>query len=325
MNPPGPDDGRTPQLVATLGPASLHLAPKLAEAGATALRLNASHMMPGKLKTALSVLRDMGVTLPVVVDLQGAKMRLGTFAARLVRRGDVLRFALNPSSLDELPLPHPELFRAVGQGDTLSCSDDRLRFEVLVCSPEALEARSLTEGMLRPRKGVNIIEHPVDLADLSVFDMAHLDATTGDSAIVYAYSFMKDGREADWIRSRVPGARVVGKVERLEATHRIGSIGAKVDAVWICRGDLAAQLGLAPMARWVSRFDPRQLPCPVLMAGQVLEHLTRHPHPTRSEVCHLLDLLLRGYAGIVLSDETAVGGDPVAALTTAADLLGSLP
>jgi pyruvate kinase len=60
------------------------------------------------------------------------------------------------------------------------------------------------------------------------------------------------------------------------------------------------------------------------MAGQVLEHLTAHEAPTRSEVCHLHDLLARGYAGIVLSDETAIGRDPVRAVRAASSLLQAL-
>ena len=66
---------------------------------------------------------------------------------------------------------------------------------------------------------------------------------------------------------------------------------------------------IAALARFVSELDPRQLGRPVLMAGQVLEHLTRHAHPTRSEVCHLGDLVRRGYAGIVLSEYGDANGD----------------
>ena len=77
------------------------------------------------------------------------------------------------------------------------------------------------------------------------------------------------------------------------------------------------------MAQFVSTIAPRSLPVPVLMAGQVLEHLTRHEHPTRSEVCHLFDLAARGYAGIVLSDETAIGADPTHAVSVAASLLAA--
>jgi pyruvate kinase len=59
------------------------------------------------------------------------------------------------------------------------------------------------------------------------------------------------------------------------------------------------------------------------MAGQVLEHLTSHSEPTRSEVCHLFDLVGSGYARFVLSDETAVGINPVGAVSTLRSLLDS--
>jgi pyruvate kinase len=116
---------------------------------------------------------------------------------------------------------------------------------------------------------------------------------------------------------------VVGKVERSEALADLDQISARTDAVWICRGDLGAQLGLGALARTVAAIDPVRHPVPVLMAGQVLEHLTEHETPTRSEVCHLFDLVSRGFAGIVLSDETAIGRDPVHAVATAGRLLAS--
>ena len=43
------------------------------------------------------------------------------------------------------------------------------------------------------------------------------------------------------------------------------------------------------------------------MAGQVLHHLTVSPRPTRSEACHVAELVWRGIDGFVLSDETATG------------------
>jgi pyruvate kinase len=113
----------------------------------------------------------------------------------------------------------------------------------------------------------------------------------------------------------------VGKIERREAAEAVEVIAPRVDAVWICRGDLGAQIGAAALARFVAALSPRDLGVPVLMAGQVLEHLTRHREPTRSEVCHLFDLVARGYRGIVLSDETAVGGDPANAVAAATSLL----
>ena len=54
------------------------------------------------------------------------------------------------------------------------------------------------------------------------------------------------------------------------------------------------------------------------MPGQVLEHMTQQPTPTRSEVCYLYDTLLAGYHGVVLSDEAAIGRYPVESVHAAA-------
>jgi len=310
-----------PRIVATLGPASFDLASALAEAGATAFRLNASHMTPGKLESILQRLQVILPRVPVIVDLQGAKMRLGEFEKRSVRRGDRLRFAKDSDAGNALPLPHPELFRVVAIGEMLSCDDDRLRLIVREAGEGVLEAECLTDGELRPCKGVNLLDHPVVLEDLTARDRQHIECAAKYPLVSFACSFMRDGSEARWIRSRANGCPVVGKVERRAALERLESITAQVDELWICRGDLGSQLGVAEMARWVGGFSPGKLRVPVLMAGQVLEHLTSHPEPTRSEACHLYDLVERGYAGIVLSDETAIGMDPVRALSQARALL----
>jgi len=311
-----------PEIVATLGPASRKLISELRDAGATAFRINASHMTPAEVGLLAAPIRERLADFPIVVDLQGAKMRLGSFAERRIRMGERVLFSLHESG-NAVPLPHQELFRSVSTGETLSCDDGRLRFRIAAAGGDAIEAVSLSEGRLRPRKGVNLVEHPVELSGITPSDAACIEATAALGRVCFALSFMKDGREAEWIRRRAPGCPVIGKIERAEAARDARSIAGLVDALWICRGDLGAQLGMARMARWIGEFDPSDAPCAVLMAGQVLEHLTSHPEPTRSEVCHLFDLVKRGYAGFVLSDETAVGADPVNAVRLLHDLLNS--
>jgi pyruvate kinase len=312
------------ELVVTLGPASFGLASDLAKAGATTLRLNSSHMDLGSLRAAIEAIRTELPALPVVIDLQGAKMRLGRFPARVLHPGDRVVFSLAPADDDAVPLPHPELFRETRPGDTLRVDDGRLHFEVERTEPGSLWTVAHDEGTLRPRKGVNVVEHPVELEDLSDSDVAFCQLASRFERITCAVSFMKDGREAAWVRRRAPGSPVVGKVERREAIAALPEIATSVDAVWICRGDLGAQLGPVDLARFVASFDPRSARCPVLMAGQVLEHVTAHEEPTRSEVCHLYDLVARGYGGIVLSDETAIGADPLRAVRTAVSLISGI-
>jgi pyruvate kinase len=309
------------QLVVTLGPASFGLIPQLAAAGATAFRLNASHLDPAALDAALARVRGCCPESPVVVDLQGAKMRLDLPAARDVTRDQTIRFS--PSDDGDVRVPHAELFEQAHVGDTLSVDDGRVRFDVVAAGQDGLDGRALGDGRLMPRKGVNLERHPVRLQDLTPRDADSCRVAARHHASALAFSFMTDGAEAAWVRAAAPGCRVIGKVERLEALEHLGAIAERVDAIWICRGDLGAQLGLPALARVVAAVQPAAYPVPVLMAGQVLEHLTGHPEATRSEVCHLFDVITRGFAGIVLSDETAIGRDPVHAVSTAAGLLGS--
>jgi pyruvate kinase len=309
------------QLVATIGPASTSVAPQLAAAGATAFRLNASHLGPSDLSDALGRLTRDCPDAPVVVDLQGAKMRVALPRPREVGTSERVRFTPTPGG--DVHVPHPELFEQAREGDVLSADDGRVRFDIERPGAGVIEARALSAAVLRPRTGINLERHPVRLAGLTALDAQACTLAARGGASGLAFSFMLDGTEAAWLRHAAPGCTVVGKVERQEALDRLGDIAARVDAVWICRGDLGAQLGSAALARSVASLDPRRFQVPVLMAGQVLEHLTRHREPTRSEVCHLFDLVARGFAGIVLSDETAIGDDPVHAVATAAGLLAS--
>jgi pyruvate kinase len=309
------------QLVATLGPASMSLIERLAESGATAFRLNASHLDTAELSGALARVRDACPGAPVVVDLQGAKMRVELREPRLVTAGQVIRLSM---SIDgDVQVPHAELYAQAQVGDTLSVDDGRVRFDVVRVARDGLDARALNDGLLLSRKGLNIEQHPVHLEALTVRDADASAVAWRSGASALALSFMLDGTETAWLRHAAPGRPVVGKVERREALDHLGEIADRVEALWICRGDLGAQLGPAALARRVAALDPTRFRVPVLMAGQVLEHLTRHAEPTRSEVCHLYDLAARGFAGIVLSDETAIGRDPVRAVATAASLLAS--
>ena len=308
-------------LVATIGPASSELASALATAGVTTFRLNASHLTPSSLTEAIRRLSADAPGIPIVVDLQGAKMRIGEVAPRVVATRESVRLALAPSEAGDVPVPHPEFFSQAVVGDTLSLDDGRLRLAVLRVGDGRVEAEALNEARLLPRKGLNVEQHPVRLHGLTRVDREICETAAALGVTRFAFSFILDGEEAAWVRAVAPGCRVVGKIERLEGAERIGVIARATDEVWVCRGDLGAQLGPVALGRFVSSLDPRALDAPVLMAGQVFEHLTHHPDPTRSELCHLFDLVQRGYAGIVLSDETAIGCAPVQAVTVAARLL----
>jgi len=314
-------ESRDLQLVATLGPNSFEAAPDLVAAGATQLRLNASHMSA---KQVFDLCRHLRAALPktsCVVDLQGKKMRVGAIAPTQLELGAEVILTTNPSESDGLVVPHLGLFEQVALGEHLSFDDGRIEVCVVARESTRLVVKVERPGLLLPCKGLNRVEHPIELADLPESDQTVMSFCQGLEGVNFAVSFASDGSEADWVRSRAPNCRVILKVERQEAIDNLSSLAHCADELWICRGDLGVQLGLVELARQVARLDPHALEVPVLMAGQVLEHLTQHEQPTRSEICHLIDLVARGYAGIVLSDETAIGVGPANAVRWAARLM----
>jgi pyruvate kinase len=311
----------THRLVATLGPSSFDSAEALVEAGATEFRLNASHLTPLQVRDHLLRLREVLPMTRCVVDLQGKKMRIGSIEPRQLELGDRLAFSNDPDDTHSIFVPHPELFEQIALTERITLDDNRIELELIERTPRGFVGMVRRAGILRARKGINRQHHPIELHDLAERDLETIAVCLDQSAVAFAVSFASDGAEAAWVRKRAPHCPVVLKVERREALDNLSALADETDELWICRGDLGAQLGLTGMARAVASVEPRNHSCPILMAGQVLQHLCEHDTPTRSEVCHLHELLERGYAGIVLSDETAVGRAPVAAVRWAARLM----
>jgi pyruvate kinase len=293
----------------------------LVQAGATSLRLNASHLSPEQVMCHCNALRAALPEVRCIVDLQGKKMRVGAIAPRQLELDAHVVLSNDPNDSEGIYVPHPELFEQVAIGERLSFDDGRIEVLVVARETKRLVARVHRPGLLVERKGLNRVEHPIELIDLTPADQQTILRCNSIDSVDFAVSFASDGTEAAWVRSRAPNRRIILKVERAEAILNLDALAQQADELWICRGDLGAQLGLSNMARQLACIDPRRHEIPMLMAGQVLEHLTQHDQPTRSEVCHLTDLILRGYAGIVLSDETAIGVAPASATRWAAQLM----
>jgi pyruvate kinase len=180
----------------------------------------------------------------------------------------------------------------------------------------AILARVVQAGPVAAHKGIIFRSCDYRNETLSEKDQAIFEQTRAVPGVQYAISYIKDGQEmANYRRAFGSASRLIAKLERGQAMNTAQVIAQSADELWVCRGDLGAELGLAGMAEAVHTFSTLvpALPVPAIMAGQVLEHLTEHATPTRSEVCYLYDCLQQGYRGFVLSDETAIGRDPLGA------------
>ncbi len=297
-------------------------------AGATDFRLNTSHLTLDQLDTWLEKLTPFLTSLDpqpsLILDLQGSKWRLGDFAAFELVEGafvDLLQ-AASTNQPDTLPVPHPDFFTAApSSGGEIALNDAKISLRVETSGLDRLKARVRRGGLISAHKGITFVASDYRQESLSEKDLAFVARTRGIGFVRYAVSYLKDAEEAARCRTVLgPAASFIAKLERPPALDDAPAIARLADELWLCRGDLGAELGIPAMGAAVHRFSAQvsDYAIPVIMAGQVLEHMTEHPTPTRSEICHLYDFLTAGYAGLVLSDETAIGTNPVEACRAAA-------
>jgi len=302
----------------TLGPATFTTATlEGIFPAADRFRLNAAHLQPESLLLWLEKLdalfRKTGRTIPVTLDLQGAKMRIGKIPpATGLAESVTLLFTHKTSETGIIPVPHELFFSEIQKGDRITLNDARVELEILDHSSEMAHAKVLRSGPLSSDKGINRSQHPIPYKKISELDTHMIRLTAGADFVDYAFSFVNTGDEAKLIRPLIGRRKLIAKLERPEALQNLQVIDAAFDELWLCRGDLGAQAGLRKMAALQTDFEKRipKLKKPAWLAGQVLEYMT-HPQPTRSEVVQLARAEEAGYDGIVLSDETAVGKNPL--------------
>jgi pyruvate kinase len=325
-------------IVVTLGPSSASPAAvaALRDAGADGVRLNGSHLDVEGLRGFVTTAAEGGFeSARVTLDLQGGKTRIdGLGPPEEVAEGrDVLlapaRRAGGRGHGLVLPVDRPEFVEALVPGDTVRIDDGRVALQIVEVTDAGARARALGAGRISDRKGLALVGREVALpprlldADRELLETA-LELGVGTLAVSYAAvpGILPATREAASGRAAGPPA-LVAKLEQPEALDRIEDIRENADALWLCRGDLGAEVGLAQLPVLQRRLlDATLGRTTVLVAGQVLHHMTGSPRPTRSEVCHVGDLVERGVAGFVLSDETATaphGPEAVRALRLIAD------
>ena len=318
------------ELIATLGPSSDGEAmwQAMLAAGVTAFRLNTSHLSVPQLHRWLGRLDTFLSTMErrprLVLDLQGSKWRLGDFVAFELEDGQSVELvcAASADRLHVLPVPHPDFFQAApASSGEIVLNDARVCLRIESLDSASISARVTRSGEISSRKGITFTASEYRRESLNDQDRAIVARTSHLDFVHYALSYVRDAIEMARYRACLgPSARLIAKLERKPAVQDAIGIAESADELWLCRGDLGAEMGARAMAKAVYQFsdEVRVLPRPVLLAGQVLEHMVEHPIPTRSEVCYLHDALNKGYRGLVLSDETAIGRYPVESCHVAA-------
>ncbi|WP_297800621.1 pyruvate kinase [uncultured Brevundimonas sp.] len=318
---------RRTRIVATLGPASNtpSMVRALAEAGVDVFRLNFSHGSHEDHAAAVKAVRgaEMAVQRPlgVLADLQGPKLRLGTFeeGSIAVERGHRMRFDLDPTPGDatRVQMPHPEIFKALRAGMALLIDDGRVRLRVLAATDQWADVEVESGTGLSNRKGVAVPDAIVPVSALTPKDRDDLNFALRIGVDWVALSFVQKAEDMAELRRIVAGrAACLAKIEKPQALQSLDAILDYCDGVMVARGDLGVEMHPedVPVAQKTILRAARQRGVPAIVATQMLESMTTAPAPTRAEASDVANAVYEGADALMLSAETAAGLYPLEAV-----------
>jgi pyruvate kinase len=320
---------RRTRIVATIGPASADAAvmEKLFLAGTDVFRINMSHTGHDAMRTYIRQIRAIEAKynrpIGILADLQGPKLRLGTFAEGNVVLREGAQFVLDddpkPGDIHRVYLPHYEVLEALEPGHRLLVNDGQIRLRVTDSSKKRVVATVEVGGRASDRKGVNLPDSIVTLSALTEKDRADLEAALTEGVDWLGLSFIQRPDDIAEARKLTRGrAAIMSKIEKPQAISRLSEIIELSDALMVARGDLGVELPLERvpgLQKQITRGS-RQAGKPVVVATQMLESMINAPVPTRAEVSDVATAIFDGADAIMLSAESAAGNHPAEAVAT---------
>lgn len=315
------------KIVATLGPAtsSEEMIRDLAQHGVNIFRINFSHGNDEEHVATIAAVKkvraELDLPLAILQDLQGPKIRLGTFSKGPCEISTGSVFALTTRTVDgnaELAsIDYSALTSEVRPGELIFIDDGLIRLKVRAIQGNTVLTDVLKGGILSDHKGVNFPQS--DLHVPSITDKDKHDLVTGLQADVdyVALSFVRTADNVRELRSLMEehGAAVpiIVKVEKWQAVQNIESILAVANGIMVARGDLGVEMPIeeVPIIQKHLISLCNRMGKPVITATQMLNSMVDNPSPTRAEVTDVANAIFDGTDAVMLSNETAVGKFPL--------------
>jgi pyruvate kinase len=332
------------KIVATIGPASesKETLRELVKAGMNVARLNFSHGEHAWHRAAIDRIREvseeLGVPVGILADLQGPRIRIGNKEELGVTVGQTVRISdvshkdiLSDSKHPTILLDINGIADSLEEGHEVLVQDGTIRFTVTGREGESAIAVAETDGVVKPRKGVNLPDSKLDLPILSAKDRKDLSFALGEGVDFVGLSFVGSAADIESARARMKselpeGAKlpeIVSKIERREAIRNIDEIIKATDAVMVARGDLGIEMPEAEVVLLQKDIIRRSLMAvrPVIVATQMMKNMTEEPIPTRAEVSDVTNAVVDHADAVMLSEESAMGKYPVETVSMMRDII----
>jgi pyruvate kinase len=290
-------------------------------------RLNFAHGTPEEHRETVARIRaaerERERPVAILQDLAGPKLRLGRIsdAPVALEPGDDVVLASGESSgrAPRLPVPDEQLPSEVRVGGPILLADGAVELEVRAVAGREIRCRVVVGGAISSGKGINVPGGLAARPILDAKDQADLELGCELGVDFVGVSYVRTADDLGTVRRRLRSlgrpTPIVAKIETGLALENLDAILAHTDAVMVARGDLSLEIPYERVPVEQKRIVRAAIQAgrPVVAATQMLQSMVAASRPTRAEATDVANAVLDGTDAVMLSDETAVGVDPVRA------------
>jgi pyruvate kinase len=324
------------KILATIGPATddPEILEQIIRAGVNGCRMNFSHgtaeEREAQFRNIRAISKKIGRHVAILQDIQGPKIRLGQLKDDMryeIHAGDELglTYGIEHDGGNNLPSQY-DLSEKAKPGETIYLFDGKIKTVVDRVDGKTVWVKAFNDGYVLSRKAINLPDTDFGREFLTPKDYQDLEWGLDKDFDYTALSFVHTADDIKnlraWFEERGVNRPIVTKVETKTAIlpENLEEIVKASDGVMVARGDLAVEAG-AEVVPVVQRqiIALCQKYCKFsIVATQMLASMVDNPEPTRAEVSDVATAAIEGADVTMLSDETAMGKYPVAAVQTMA-------
>ena len=305
-------------------------------AGVDGVRINMSHGTQEEkaedIRTARAAAQKMNRPLAVLIDLSGPKIRTRTLKNHQpVTLNDNQQFVITTRDIEgdhtEVSTNYDGMPRDVSAGARILLDDGAIELLVESVTETDIITRVINGGTLSERKGINIPGVPLQIPSLTQKDRDDLRWAAGQGVDYFALSFVRTADDCTdakrLIQETGSKAPLIAKIEKAEAIDHLREIIAAADGVMVARGNLGVETSveLVPVYQKQIIELANEAGKLVVTATQMLQSMVEEPRPTRAEATDVANAVWDGSDCLMLSNETASGEYPVAAVATMARII----
>jgi pyruvate kinase len=277
-------------------------------------------------------MKNLNKNVGILQDISGPKVRVGDLEHPFeLHRGDIITFSkenIQGKKLDdknyEVSINYPNILAKIQLDEYIYLYDGTIRAKVIEISPN-IKAKIENDGVLSSRKGVNFPNTKIDIDVLTQKDIEDIQWGVENKVDYFAISFVQnanDMKNAKKLLGDYKG-KLIAKIEKFDAVENIDEILEYSDGLMVARGDLGIEIPYydVPLIQKMLIDKANDVAKPVITATQMLLSMTQNERATRAEISDVANAVLDGTDVVMLSEESAVGIDPVNTIETMSNII----